>query len=140
MNIERRKMSKVRRREPRNPGDPGQPAGPDYGQPLNYAGLNAYRAPDASLAWILCSVSFFFLAGEVASLVFSVHSARHDTLGICLMFFVVSTIPASLLGLFALRAARLAGSRGAQLFSFLLLAGIALGMGGMLAIVFCGAV
>jgi len=123
MSLDKRHLAEVHRREPLNYADP----------PIQPTSM------DSSAAWILCSFAFVFLVGEIASLVQSPHSIRRGSIAIWFSVFVVSTTAASLLGLFAHRAARLSGSKTARGFAAILLACVALGLGGMLAIIFCGA-
>lgn len=115
-------MADVRRRAPLN-----------YASPENQpVGLNP------SAAWIICSFAFLFLAGEIASLIGSVHSVRRGSIALWFTLFILCALPASLLGLFGFRAARLSGSKTAGAFAVVILGGVALGMGGMLALIFCG--
>jgi hypothetical protein len=107
--------------------------------PLDYADPPIQPTSiDSSAAWILCSFAFIFLVGEIASLVQSPHSIRHGSIAIWFSLFVISTTAASLLGLFAHRAARLSASKPARQFATFLLTCVALGLGEMLAMIFTG--
>lgn len=108
-------------------------------EPLNYADPNMEPARfDPGHAWIICSFAFLFLVGEIASLIVSLVSMKRGLIPLYFCLFAFAAIVASLLGLVGLRFARLSGSIGARTFAIFILVGTALGLGGMLAIIFVG--